>query len=632
MRQLAAIDRFSINYWRATRLASAAGEGAGFALGRAVEPIISQRVMRLGASLQLLPDGLLLVARREGSLLEVAGALLGHEPELLVGRPLVELLPGVSPALVQALLDNTHDPHPHVPLRVRARRSDGTEVPVDVRGAVVDDDTALLTLRPVSEEARAAERALVTVVAAAPLAVLTLGLDGAVQSFNPAAERLFGIPACDACQSEVFRFVPASDHATMRKAFEVLRQGGSVPPTEVTRLRADDSDIEVEEHLTVLRDIAQNPIGFGAFFRDLNEVSRLRRANEILAGTDRAGTDEPSLAMREVEAQIEVAAKDGSATVLLLGETGVGKSLMARRIHAKSPRRSQPFLEVNCASLEPHLAESELFGHERGAFTGALTMKRGLVEAADRGTLFLDEVGELSIGVQAKLLTFLDQKSFRRLGAVRTLSADVRIVAATNSRLEEAVQRGSFRADLYYRLRVLPIVVPPLRERPAELPALVAELLHGIAHRVVAVDADALQALASWSWPGNLRELRNVLERSLLMMRASEQDRVALAHLPPELRVTVPAPVGRPSQNLAQNLAQPSLSTAAWVGTPSMSGGHDRLQAAEEQAIRTALSDAQGNRSRAAVLLGISRSTLNRKLDDLGVPKKRGSPANGRTG
>src|SRR5262245_6850844 len=173
--------------------------------------------------------------------------------------------------------------------------------------------------------------------------------------------------------------------------------------------------------------------------------------------------------MKKVIESAERVAKDANATVLLLGETGVGKSWLARRIHGDSPRSERPFFELNCAALSPQLLESELFGHERGAFTGATGLKRGLVETAEGGSLFLDEVGELSMGVQAQLLTFLDGKTFRRVGGTRVLSADVRLIAATNVDLTAAVAAGTFRRDLYYRLSVIPLRIPPLRERREEI-------------------------------------------------------------------------------------------------------------------------------------------------------------------
>ena len=279
---------------------------------------------------------------------------------------------------------------------------------------------------------------------------------------------------------------------------------------------------------------------------DIGEVAPLRRAAEIVdAGQPQANLGgQLGPAMQEVMSAVELVAQDGYATVLLLGETGVGKSWLARRIHQRGPRARKPFLDINCAGLSPQLLESELFGHERGAFTGATGTKRGLVEAADGGTLMLDEIGELPTNVQAQLLTFLDERRFRRIGGTRIMQADVRIVAATNVNLAERVASGQFRKDLYYRLSVFPIGVLPLRERREEIAALarsiVAELCHRASRIAPPLAPGLLAALERYGWPGNLRELRNALERGLLLSRG---ETISLCHMPPEIRAL---PAGRP--------------------------------------------------------------------------------------
>ena len=246
-----------------------------------------------------------------------------------------------------------------------------------------------------------------------------------------------------------------------------------------------------------------------------------------------------------------------------------------------------PFFEINCATLAPQLVESELFGHERGAFTGALAQKRGLVETAEGGTLFLDEVGELTLPVQAQLLTFIDTRAFRRVGGNRALTADVRLLAATNVDLRAAVEEGRFRRDLYYRLSVVPLVIPPLRERAQEIPLLVKRLLTQIG-RSVDVTAAALDALAAYHWPGNIRELRNELERALILGRGTPIDVTNLSAEVRAPRPTRPAPA--------------AIATA----TP--------LNKLQHEYIAQVLEEVGGNRTRAAQRLGISRSTLKRKL------------------
>jgi DNA-binding NtrC family response regulator len=272
--------------------------------------------------------------------------------------------------------------------------------------------------------------------------------------------------------------------------------------------------------------------------------------------------------------------------VLLLGETGVGKGWLARQIHAKSPRARKPFFELNCAGLGRELLESELFGHLRGAFTNAVTHKQGLVEVAEGGTLFLDEIGTISQEVQSKLLGFLDDRTFRAVGGIRKVTADVRILAATNLDLRQAADQGEFRQDLYFRLNVIPIRVPPLRERRDEIPDLASTIVEELGKRAgrpeVALGRGVIQVLQRQDWPGNVRELRNALERALIL---SHGRTIEVQHLPSEFQQ-------------AQPLRAAPL----------------RLKNAEKTHILRVLAQNDGNRSAAAKTLGISRSTLKRKL------------------
>jgi transcriptional regulator with PAS, ATPase and Fis domain len=286
--------------------------------------------------------------------------------------------------------------------------------------------------------------------------------------------------------------------------------------------------------------------------------------------------------MRDTMAIAGRAAADPDASILLLGETGVGKGWLARRIHLESPRRERAYVELNCASMTKELVESELFGHVRGAFTGAESSKPGLVEEADGGTLFLDEIAELPLDVQARLLTFLDTEQYRPLGSVATRTVDVRIIAATNADLEEAVRSRTFRADLYHRLAVLPIAIPPLRERLEDLPALAASMLRELCEcrsAPVEVTPAALASLARYDWPGNVRELRNVLERALVL-----------------------------SHGVIDSFERflPRTETQARRSL--------RLDDVMRAHVLEVLRSVDGNRTIAARRLGIGRSTLKRKL------------------
>jgi PAS domain S-box-containing protein len=457
------------------------------------------------------------------------------------------------------------------------------------------------------EHARALERELAEVVLRANDAIVTwTPCDGKIVSCNPAAEQLYGFD--DARRSEgltIDSVVPANLRAELQANTERLLLGHKLPVAHTYGLRGG-LEIELEESLSLIPGVGDRPARIASIARDIGEIARLRRAAEILAGAAPDGeldARELAPAMREVIEAADVLSQDDYATVLLLGETGVGKSWLARRIHQRSARGKKPFFDINCAGLAPQLLESELFGYERGAFTGAAGTKRGLVEAADGGTLLLDEVGELPTNVQAQLLTFLDERRFRRVGGTRVMQADVRILAATNVNLADRVASGRFRKDLFYRLSVFPISMPPLRERLDEIPGLARSILAelgGRASRRVRTNLapGVTSALQRYDWPGNLRELRNALERALILSRG---DTIALRHLPPEIR------------------------TSATASERPM-----RLADVERAHILRVLELSGGNRTRAAEILGISRSTLKRNLAEMaqaGLPVPAGGGA-----
>lgn len=304
-----------------------------------------------------------------------------------------------------------------------------------------------------------------------------------------------------------------------------------------------------------------------------------------------------SALMRELAETVKKIARSDSATVLLLGESGTGKDLIARAIHAQSRRRERPFLAVNCTALPDQLLESELFGHERGAFTDARERKKGLAELADGGTLFLDEIGDMSRAAQAKILRFLEDSTFRRVGGTSDLKVDVRVIAATNRNLEHAVAERSFREDLYYRLKVIPVTVPPLRDRPEDIEPLAAYFVDKLATELrrspPGIPKETRQLLETYSWPGNVRELRNVLERILIL---EDADELLPEHLPPEIR------------NGGKRYEQDENAIRLPVDGV-------RLADVEADLIRQALARTGGNVSRAARLLGVSRDTLRYRLE-----------------
>uniref|UniRef100_A0A832I1K9 Sigma-54-dependent Fis family transcriptional regulator n=1 Tax=Eiseniibacteriota bacterium TaxID=2212470 RepID=A0A832I1K9_UNCEI len=295
---------------------------------------------------------------------------------------------------------------------------------------------------------------------------------------------------------------------------------------------------------------------------------------------------------------------ESDATVLLSGESGTGKELVARALHLESPRRAGPFVAVNCGALPGELLESELFGHVRGAFTGAIRDRVGRFEAAAGGTLFLDEVGELSLPLQVKLLRVLQERSYERLGESRSRAADARIIAATNRDLAREVAAGRFREDLYYRLRVVPIALPPLRARREDIEPLARHLLTRVAARqgrALILGPDALRAMLEYPWPGNVRELENALEYAVAVCRGQTIHR---DDLPAELLTPGPA-----ARNAAPGGGAPAASDAT-----APAGARD-----ERAAIEAALAAHHWNRAEAARALGISRTTLWRKMRELGL-------------
>jgi two-component system response regulator AtoC len=325
-------------------------------------------------------------------------------------------------------------------------------------------------------------------------------------------------------------------------------------------------------------------------------------AGDHTAATVSVGADEivcRSPAMRSVLATVKLIAQS-DAGVLLLGESGSGKEVIARAIHQLSRRSGGVFVPINCASLSGEILENELFGHERGAFTSADAQKRGLLEVADGGTLFLDEINEMGLHVQAKLLRVLERREFRRVGGTKKISVDLHIMAATNVDLDAEVRLRRFREDLYYRLKVITLVMPPLRERREDIPLLLDHYLayfrEALGRPVREIGDDALAKLAGYRWPGNVRELANVVERAVILAHGEQ---IGLRELPPEV-VGGGDPDGdrSPSHDFSLRRAR---------------------RAAESELIRHALRATDGNRTHAAKLLGISHRALLYKLKEYGI-------------
>jgi Nif-specific regulatory protein len=315
--------------------------------------------------------------------------------------------------------------------------------------------------------------------------------------------------------------------------------------------------------------------------------------------------------MREVYSIIEKIAPS-AVTVLLLGESGTGKELVARAVHESGNRRAKPFIKVNCAALPETLLESELFGHERGAFTGAHATRPGRFELASNGTIFLDEIGEMPLALQAKMLRVLQEKQFERIGGSKTFDVDVRIIAATNVGLDKAVERGEFRADLYYRLNVVPIILPPLRERLEDIPLLLNHFLSSSNQRngkKLLLTSDLLDFLIEYPWPGNVREMQNMVERMVIL---AEGDRLTLGDLTPSVlswkHDTQSAERGRP---VSDNVLPPPLAQQ----------GRKSLQDIEREEVEAALRRHGWVQVRAARELGLTQRQMGYRIKKYGLSR-----------
>ncbi len=340
--------------------------------------------------------------------------------------------------------------------------------------------------------------------------------------------------------------------------------------------------------------------------RNAMEHHRLAEVNRILieALDEKAQIVGESEPIKKLKSQIERVAPT-NAWVLITGRNGTGKELVARAIHAMSLRRDKPFTEVNCAAIPEELIESELFGHEKGAFTGAVAQKRGKFDLADQGTLFLDEIADMSLKTQAKVLRMLQEQTFERVGGVKKIQVDVRVLAATNKDLSEEIEKGTFREDLYYRLNVVPFHVPTLSERREDIPLLADHFLRMAAKEAGGkpkqLDKPAVRALAAYSWPGNVRELRNVIERLVFM---TPGPRITLDDLPEEMR------------SGGKEEVEPA------PGGDSLSEARMRF---EREFITRKLAENGGNISRTAEKLGMARESLSRKIKQFGLQGRAGA-------
>ncbi|HEV2205776.1 MAG TPA: sigma 54-interacting transcriptional regulator [Candidatus Acidoferrales bacterium] len=568
------------------------------------------------------PDAIL-VSRSDGQIIEAnsqAQKVLGYTRDELIGLHIEDLIPErfrtEHPAHRAKYTAQPHTRPMGLGLDLYARRKDGTEFPVDIMLSPVDTAEGRVFLSVVRDitPRRRAESALKTseirfraLFESSPDAIIVTDRRGKIAEVNGQVERFFGYQRGELVGQSIEILVPErfrQKHVGDRQLYAGHPQTRPMGVgLELYGRRKDGSEFPVDIMLSpvqsegdlvlsVIRDLSEK-------VRIQEELARREREKQYLeeelnlenSFEDIVGESDK---LKRVLKQVETVANT-DVTVLVLGETGTGKDLIARAIHHLSPRKDRTFVKLNCAAIPTGLLESELFGHEKGAFTGAISQKIGRLELAHQGTLFLDEVGDLPPELQPKLLRALQEKEFERLGGTRTIPVDVRLVAATNRNLEKMVSDREFRSDLYYRLRVFPITIPPLRERREDIPLLVryfvAQHARTMDKRIETIPADVMKALTKWSWPGNVRELENFVERSVILTKG------------PTLRI--------PFAELENSV-------------PEANTGDATLETSEREHILKVLRESKGviaGTGGAAARLGLKRTTLNSKLKKLGIER-----------
>ena len=545
----------------------------------------------------------------------------GYTREELVGQPVETLIPerfrGVHPNHRQAYNAQPSVRPMGVGLELYGLRKDGTEFPVDIMLSPIETAEGRVTfsvIRDISqrkrmEEAlRQSEQQLRALFEFSPDAIIASDQEGQITQANARVESFFGYTRAELLGQSIDVLVPErfrrshrahrkdySDQARVRPMGNGLelygrRKDGSEFPADI--MLGPVETAEGRMVLSVIRDLTEKREAEEALRR--SEQAKQYLEEELNTESRFEDIIGESVGLKRVLKHVEtVAATD--VTVLVLGETGTGKELIARAIHQLSSRNERTLVKLNCAAIPAGLLESELFGHEKGAFTGAISRKIGRLELANEGTLFLDEIGDLPLELQPKILRALQEKEFERLGSTQTIPVNVRLVAATNRNLAKMVADKEFRSDLYYRLKVFPITIPPLRERREDISLLVRYFVDKFARRmdrrIETIPDDVMRALTRWEWPGNIRELENFIERAVLLSKG------------PALRV----PLGELE-----------------VLEESSPEGDSTLEATEREHILRVLREAKGKIAGpqgAAARLGLKRTTLNSKLKKLGIER-----------
>ncbi|MRR33618.1 sigma-54-dependent Fis family transcriptional regulator [bacterium] len=424
-----------------------------------------------------------------------------------------------------------------------------------------------------------------------------------------------GVTALDAVRKELPDLVLLDIWMPRMDGIETLRKLKELYPALLIIMMSGHGTIETAVKSTKMGayDFIEKPLSLDKLLvciRNALGMMRLKDENETLrelAFRERQMTGS-SPAMAKLKEQILLVAPS-NASVLITGENGTGKELVARSIHFHSHRKDGPFVEVNCAAIPEELIESELFGHEKGAFTGAVAQRKGRFDLADGGTLFLDEIGDMSLKTQAKVLRILQERKFERVGGTRTIEVDVRIIAATNKVLEDEIRVGTFREDLYYRLNVVPFIVPPLRERRDDIPLLVEHFLEMFCRREglerKMVTQEALEMLINCAWPGNVRELKNVVERLVIMTPGTS---ITASHIP---------------ESIAYGDASRDAGTGRLDAVLELASLREAREEFEKEFILQKLEEHNWNISKTAESIELERSNLYRKLKSYGIDVKR---------
>ena len=528
--------------------------------------------------------------------------IFGYSREELIGLRLWELVaPEHSDLVKQRHIERLAGKEPIKQYEITIVTRDGGKKYLAVwfslirhggRAGILGNVVDITELKQAQEAVKESEQHFRTLFESAPDSIFTKNLSLRYTHVNPAMQDLLGMPEKELVGKTDIELFGRRVGSHLKRMESRVLSGEPLAAQHTRTLQGIPTAFH--EIRVPMRNSAGEIVGVYGISRNITDLKR-----GLAPPRASSSSEAVSAVMQATLATARTAAKkDG--IILILGESGVGKDYLARYIHQHSERRDGPFFAMNCAALPPDLAESELFGHEPGAFTGATGRKRGLLELAEGGTLLLNEIGDLSLPLQAKLLTFLDTRSFTRLGGERSIAVNARLVAATNKDLVSDVTQGRFRHDLYYRINVLAIRVPPLRERREDIPGLVDHIMTELVGQMQlphppALDSNTLSILKNYRWPGNVRELRNVLERGLMLWEGGP------------LRLTVNAEIAVKGESLC-NVRFPNDQTL-----------HD----VTDEVIRTlcteALRRAAGSKKRAADLLGISRNSLYRYMKRLGL-------------